>query len=762
MIPTSSSVALGQKIPLSLTIRRESADDIVLPLLDAPPPLTEEGIERDAPAVLSTERCTFLLCGIRSERATATLFLEGEVLRSDLSFLTKENETRIAFFPEDEAPFGSIIGIARLSVLISVSGNQINERNKRKEWFLPPVQVLLPEGRAADNIRAMSEIVSRSAGVLFPGEAVEQNSENSDEKIQEAENEENEENAVKAVKALESRIRLLGVIERIYEDQYPYFRDGARYRLKPDYRVRSLEAMRGFTPEAARWIASHPDELVEVRRGNGIKIRAGLGQGHGLPGGSARSRYWLPSHLPTRTTQASFDIVENRAVVGFITTVGREAVRFARVLSEMGLNSGTEKKEKAKAAATAASAVASPTTNTTTTPTAWGANELMRRGSSKRIEERIEELSRQLNEYGIALSRISNLYRDALGFEVGGKAEGRAEGKSGADSGVVNRLPAATPHFLQTAPYRLIYGVMREWFNLPPVDPSELKQNLKKIVERMVSVKSSRLYEYFVLVKLLSAIKESGFTLVSSTKHTYAAASASRSFNSNDASNSLNTFRFERRSAAATAAAGDSGDEPLTNPTINPTTQTEPARLTLWYQPYISSGAVETAGITGSTGSTGIAGENGIGLCRATSLGFESSADGMTSALKESSIDFYTPDYLISVEENGVRRWFVIDAKYSKLSSVRRHQTAALVFKYLVSLKPLTKKDRLCGLLLFCGSIEPDAAPEGSIFDRLPPGAVGEPDLRLFRLTALDQSGLERSRAAHVERILQTLLGTET
>ena len=85
--------------------------------------------------------------------------------------------------------------------------------------------------------------------------------------------------------------------------------------------------------------------------------------------------------------------------------------------------------------------------------------------------------------------------------------------------------------------------------------------------------------------------------------------------------------------------------------------------------------------------------------------------------------------------------WFVIDAKYSKLSSVRRHQTAALVFKYLVALKPMTEKDRLCGLLLFCGSIEPDAAPEGSIFDRLPPDAVGEPDLRLFRLNALDQSG---------------------
>lgn len=594
-------------INLTLTIKRNGKDCIVLPLSADPPTLSEEDLGDETPAILSDSDCTFSLTGITSDRATATLFLEGEVLQSQVSYLTGERGPRIFFRPDVPAPLRDIIGIARLSVVVDFGAKN------RREYFAPPVRVLLSDGPSADNIRAMSEAVSGSVGDFFAGESIE---------TQASED------------ALEMRIRVLREIEKLYEEQYSYFRDDARYRLKPNYRVRPVEAMRGFTPAAAQWIASHPDELVRVRRGGGVRIGRNS---------------WMPSHLPSRTTEASFDIIENRIVVGFISTVARDAIRMAAFLSD----------ETAPDAPLLFNS--------------WGAYQLIRAGCSKHTQE----LAVELRILGMALSRLSNLYRDALGLEPE----------------VVSQLRPATAHFIETPAYRLVYGVMRNWFLLPPCD-------LKKIVERMVSVRSSRLYEYFVLSKLLSGIEGTGFTLVEKQKYDYEAAVRSP-FSANNDANTLNTFRFER-----TAPEGRS-------------MQT----LTLWYQPYISGGRY--------------AGENGIGLCRATSLGFDSTYEGMTSALKPSSIFFYTPDFLISVEENGARRWFVIDAKYSKLSSVKRHQTSALAFKYLLSMKPLTSNDHLGGLILLCGGVDVDDGQEGSIFDLATGTECSSPDLKLFRLNGL-------------------------
>ncbi len=88
-------------------------------------------------------------------------------------------------------------------------------------------------------------------------------------------------------------------------------------------------------------------------------------------------------------------------------------------------------------------------------------------------------------------SRIAELYRDALGVAPES----------------VNRLLAPARHFIETSQYRLVYGLMREWFELRPVEA-------EKLVSRLASVTSPRLYEYCSLVSLLGGLERRGWTSV--------------------------------------------------------------------------------------------------------------------------------------------------------------------------------------------------------------------------------------------------------
>ena len=105
---------------------------------------------------------------------------------------------------------------------------------------IPPVRPAAAEkkpGLASDNLLRMSESVAEHVERLFGGDAVRTGD--------------------------DSLGDLLGVLERLsslYERQYPYFREDPKCRLASTARRMSIERMRDMTPEAARWMASHPHE----------------------------------------------------------------------------------------------------------------------------------------------------------------------------------------------------------------------------------------------------------------------------------------------------------------------------------------------------------------------------------------------------------------------------------------------------------------------------------------------------------------------
>lgn len=232
--------------------------------------------------------------------------------------------------------------------------------------------------------------------------------------------------------SLDDRLRVLERLSSLYERQYPYFREDPKCRLASAMKRVSIERMRDMTPESVRWMISHPHEWQRVAPGQGIRMRGAS---------------WMPRHALVRTAELSRDLYENRVVAGFPLHLSAEARKMARLLEEaVRVDHGPM------------DALA------------------LGRASAKVV---VNDKADELRGYSVVFSRIAALYRDALGVTPE----------------PVNRLPEPARHFIETSQYRLVYELMREWFELEPFE-------VENLVKRLASVTSPRLYEFFALVTL--------------------------------------------------------------------------------------------------------------------------------------------------------------------------------------------------------------------------------------------------------------------
>lgn len=248
-------------------------------------------------------------------------------------------------------------------------------------------------------------------------------------------------------------------------------------------------------------------------------------------------------------------------------------------------------------------------------------------------------------------------------------------------------LPPLTATFRDVGPYRLLYRLMLRWKRLEFPDITALEK-------RIGSVTSSRLYEYFTLLRLLHDFIGLGFGLTSLTNFSYTGTNAT--YESNAAAANRNTFVLRK------------GEE----------------RLRLWYQPVLY-GAQHPP-------------ENGLGLMRTTSWSLNKPL-GYGDTLKQVDAVFYTPDFILAYDCGGQTVWAVADSKYSKVSNVLSRQCLEQAFKYLVGLRLTESTSRFAGIWLFCGSSGNDQETDVNFFDQCQ-GSLGPPwpVMQLMKLNGLN------------------------
>ena len=108
--------------------------------------------------------------------------------------------------------------------------------------------------------------------------------------------------------------------------------------------------------------------------------------------------------------------------------------------------------------------------------------------------------------------------------------------------------------------------------------------------------------------------------------------------------------------------------------------------ITLYYQPVIYNGVRPQ--------------QLGMELYRNTSISYPNSQE-----IKEKKGGYYTPDFIIKYEYEGVDsiKYIIGDAKFSRLKTIKTIKVAELVYKYLFSVSPVHRKDQIVGLCIFSG-----------------------------------------------------------
>ena len=206
--------------------------------------------------------------------------------------------------------------------------------------------------------------------------------------------------------------------------------------------------------------------------------------------------------------------------------------------------------------------------------------------------------------------------------------------------------PRPSHVFLSVPQYNRIFVQIHKWFQFGIYDFT--KENF------MLSfIKISSLYEGYLLAKMIAYFQSRGYVLESTRKCAYPTRRNWKYKNTN----CVNTLFFKN----------------------------ERHQLTLYYQPVIYD-----------TDESGI---NGIGLIRNNSIP-ALTGDGDDN---RSGGHYYSPDYLIKMEDDSSARYLILDAKFSDLACVRRHHVRDLAFKYLFSISPVRPIDAMAGLCIIYG-----------------------------------------------------------
>lgn len=221
-------------------------------------------------------------------------------------------------------------------------------------------------------------------------------------------------------------------------------------------------------------------------------------------------------------------------------------------------------------------------------------------------------------------------------------------------------LPQPTSVFTTDPHYRLFYELMAEGFNMKPLSMTP-DQSL------LMMLANSSLYEYFTLAQLCEAVLNNGYTLIESYHYQYGMADLLSYYSD---AGFANTFVFRRGSTT----------------------------YTLYYQPIIS----------GKNGGH----ENGVHLKRITRMSIRE---------KESVTGVYVPDFVIKVESKDEESYYIADAKYSSLSSVKRHYAKDLAFKYLLTTRPTEAYAHIKGLYIYYGKRYEGTDEEVNAWDLLNP-----------------------------------------
>lgn len=258
--------------------------------------------------------------------------------------------------------------------------------------------------------------------------------------------------------SLEAKIAFLKHILDVYKKSYQYLKINPYSKLEKTESVDSFDKLQSISQRTIQYITNNIDELTVVNYDTGIRFN---------------NQYYQPNRILVESNSYSYDVYENRIIIGFLKTLVSEINIIIKKLLE---------KIYPKSKSTASD----------------GYIDSMYQIFSKSIK--------RINSYIESLRELQNNYQQLYYFY---------SKIFNISSDTVKTLPIFTPVFRSINAYRQIYIAIHKWFSIG-------NYNLGKDELLLSFISTSKIYEYYCLIKMLYHIDmNTDFNLIKSKHISY-------------------------------------------------------------------------------------------------------------------------------------------------------------------------------------------------------------------------------------------------
>ncbi len=357
------------------------------------------------------------------------------------------------------AIFDCSIGTLNLELTARIKGQLFR-------LYAEPAFLAIPKNENVDYVRAMADLVINRLSTWrnTPEESVWLVDET---------------DAPTLAQSLDNRLYAVERTLKTYEQQFAVLKTNARFELASVDKIAGVGRLTGFTHTTLQYVIEHPEELVPANQGTGIRVG---------------TRFYMPRRTLVETKTKTFDLPENRILLGFLAFVVAELADEVRLL--------TERIEML--------------------PSIVGFEDNRYVSSAEAIlgvaTARLSRYRDKLEEFLKHARRIVEQYRAILPVE--------ALPYTG--------IPKPTKIFSSVPAYRQIYECMIGW-------KSSGAKRLVNVGLLLTAFERSRLYELYCLFRLIDDLQASGFKLIEQTRYAYFVGEDARR-----QSPGPNTFSFEK------------------------------------------------------------------------------------------------------------------------------------------------------------------------------------------------------------------------
>lgn len=260
-----------------------------------------------------------------------------------------------------------------------------------------------------------------------------------------------------AYRSLNSYIQLVEQVISCYKSNFAYFKVQGKHTIKQSEVLVPFERVKRVSRDSFNWIMQNADQLANVSHTSGIQYQG---------------KSYLPYHIKTDTSIKSWDVYENRIIIGFLHTALLSA---KQIYSEFDGDILNEERVIAKVHGSFPKEYCAPII------------------TIKSLQ--ISFCRILLGKLSRSIDALQSIYKQYLSlFDV--------------QTSLITALPRKTSTFCEIKPYAQVFEIIVRWFQY-----GEYSLEKERLILQVKTL--DKLFEYYCLLRLLKLLADNGYQKLS-------------------------------------------------------------------------------------------------------------------------------------------------------------------------------------------------------------------------------------------------------